>query len=88
MDRGDYPPAGPPFEPIHQPEYETIGPHQSSATPNSRRRTTGVDVLAAAMLAVGEIIEPEKTEVHIIMPTDAPGGDDGFDLDFGGLDPL
>ncbi|KAA0233925.1 MAG: hypothetical protein JJLCMIEE_01084 [Acidimicrobiales bacterium] len=73
MDRGEYPPGGPPCERL---------------APAPRRRATGGDILAAAMLAVGEIIEPDKTQVQVVMPSDAPGEDDGFDLDFGDLDPL
>lgn len=36
------------------------------------------------MLAVGEILEPEKATVEVV-DTDADRGDDGFDLDFGHL---
>lgn len=73
MDRGEYPPGGPICQPLGPPP---------------RRRTSGGNILAAAMLAVGEIIEPDKTHVAVVMASDAPGEDDGIGLDFGDLDPL
>jgi hypothetical protein len=46
-------------------------------------------VLGAAMIAVGEILEPEKTSVEIAQPADDTGPDDVMGLvDFGGLPPL
>lgn len=41
--------------------------------------------LGAAMIAVGEILEPSKTSVDIELPADDERGDDGFDLRFGSL---
>jgi len=46
-----------------------------------------VTVLSAAMIAVGEILEPEKASVELVQPADT-SGDTGFDLDFGELPPL
>jgi hypothetical protein len=42
-------------------------------------------VLAAAMIAVGEVFEPHKTGVEIVRPADESDDDLGFDLDFGDL---
>lgn len=41
-------------------------------------------VLGAAMLAVGEILEPEKARVEVVESND-DRGDDGLELDFGHL---
>jgi len=46
-----------------------------------------VTVLSAAMIAVGEILEPEKARVELVQPADT-SGDTGLDLDFGELPPL
>ena len=43
-----------------------------------------VTVLSAAMLAVGEILEPEKANVEMVQPSHA-SDDDGLDLRFGDL---
>ncbi len=40
------------------------------------------------MLAVGEILEPEKTTVEIIQTDDEPLDDLPFSIDFGDLPPL
>lgn len=59
--------------------------------PTPRAPTTGGSgsVLAAAMLAVGEIIEPEKTTVEVQQEAGDPNdGLDGIRLDFGDLPPL
>ena len=53
------------------------------------RSSSSGSVLAAAMLAVGEILEPDKVRVEI--PQEAPsdrGDDEPFTLDFGILPPL
>jgi len=57
-------------------------------TPRTRggRRSGGGAALAAAMLAVGDILEPQKTEVEIAVEADADGLP--FDLDFGDLPPI
>ena len=49
---------------------------------------TGPVVLGAAMIAIGEILEPEKTTVEIVQTNDDPEPDLPFDLDFGDLPPL
>ncbi|MAV20213.1 MAG: hypothetical protein CL417_01570 [Acidimicrobiaceae bacterium] len=49
---------------------------------------TGAVVLGAAMIAIGEILEPEKTTVEIVQTNDDPEPDLPFDLDFGDLPPL
>lgn len=57
----------------------------------ARKRSGGggsVAALGAAMLAVGEILEPEKTAVEIVQTNDDPIDDPPFDLDFGDLPPL
>lgn len=47
-----------------------------------------VRVVGLAMLAVGEILEPEKATVEIVHPGDDEPGDDPFELDFGDLPAL
>ncbi len=42
-------------------------------------------VLSAAMIAVGEILEPDKTTVEIAQTNDDRHDPDGFDLSFGDL---
>jgi len=44
-------------------------------------------MLGAAMIAVGEVLEPEKAKVEMALPSDDQG-DDGLDLDFGHLPDL
>jgi len=44
--------------------------------------------LGAAMVAVGEIIEPSKTSVEIKQVAKDPHDPDNFDLSFGGLPEL
>jgi hypothetical protein len=60
------------------------------ATPIPPRRTgaTAAPMLAGMMLAVGEIIEPEKTKVEIAVEHSTDSDEDPFDLDFGNLPPL
>lgn len=58
------------------------------APPSPSYRSLGGSVLAAAMLAVGEILEPEKTEVIIEQASDDPFGDADLRLSFDGLPPL
>lgn len=45
-------------------------------------------VLGAAMIAVGEILEPEKATVEMVQAGNDEPGDDPFELDFGHLPPL
>lgn len=60
--------------------------------PNKRpvRRSSAVhgSALAAAMLAVGEIIEPSNTHVEIVQESTGDAWDLPFDLTFGELPPL
>ena len=51
-------------------------------------RGPGATVLGAAMLAVGDILEPEKSTVEIVQTNDDPEPDLPFSLDFGDLPPL
>lgn len=64
---------------IDQPPYRT---------PPPVRKTGQGSILAAAMLAMGEILEPEKTKVVIEQADDDPLDDLPFTLDFGDLPPL
>ncbi len=60
----------------------------SSDTEETKAKGPGAVILGAAMLAVGEIIEPEKTSVEITEVADDHVPDKGLDLDFGDLPPL
>jgi hypothetical protein len=56
--------------------------------PTPRQTATG-SMLAAAMLGLGEVIEPEKTRVEIAVEVIlAKDSDTGLDLDFGDLPEL
>lgn len=60
-----------------------------SGPPASRRRGGGgAGLLGAAMLAVGEVLEPDKTRVEIVQTDDEPLDDLPFGIDFGDLPPL
>jgi len=48
----------------------------------------GAVILGAAMIAIGEILEPEKTSVNITEASDDHVPDLPLDLDFGELPPL
>lgn len=53
------------------------------------RSSSSGSVLAAAMIAVGEILEPDKVRVEITQEAPSDRGDDEpFTLDFGTLPPL
>ena len=54
----------------------------------TKAKGSGAVILGAAMLAVGEIIEPKKTTVEIAEVTDDHIPDKGLDLNFGDLPPL
>jgi hypothetical protein len=63
----------------------------ASATPAAPKKKKGggsATMLGAAMLAIGDIFEPEKTTVEIIQTDDDPIDDPPFDLNFGDLPPL
>lgn len=61
-----------------------------SGRSSERRSARSGAILAAAMLGVGEIIEPQKTEVAIEQQVDGDGDTDSLlqKLDFGSLPPL
>ncbi len=50
--------------------------------------SAGGSALGAAMVALGEILEPEKTRVELQQEDDEPEPDLPFTLDFGDLPPL
>lgn len=67
---------------------ETVVERERRTARPSRRRSS---VLGAAMIAVGEIIEPEKTRVDIEIAAEAPDqriSDLPFEVDFGDLPDL
>jgi len=70
------------FDELH--ELEGLEP----APPRRKSRGSAASVLGAAMIAVGEILEPEKTRVEIVQTDDDPEPDLPFTLDFGALPPL
>ena len=54
----------------------------------TKTKGSGAVILGAAMLAIGEIIEPEKTSVEIAEVADDHVPDEGLDINFGDLPPL
>lgn len=50
--------------------------------------SAGGSAIGAAMVALGEILEPEKTRVEIQQEDDEPEPDMPFTIDFGDLPPL
>lgn len=69
-------------------EIDLIG-DEDLPTPRVPRKGGSGSVLAAAMLAVGEIIEPERTTVEVEQEAGDPDDAlDGIRLDFGDLPPL
>lgn len=66
---------------------DPAAPSSDTPSPPRRVRPGAAPMLAAAMLAVGEIIEPEKTEVEIAVEAGEPL-DDGIKMTFGDLPPL
>ena len=71
---------------------ETDPSFRDGPLPASTRLTKSssgaVTVLSAAMLAVGEILEPEKTTVEMEQPADTTDDDSGLELSFGDLPPI
>ena len=61
---------------------------ESKIAGSKKPKGAGAVVLGAAMIAIGEILEPEKTTVEIVQTNDDPEPDFPFDLDFGDLPPL
>ncbi|MGI9577629.1 MAG: hypothetical protein ACR2OH_05490 [Microthrixaceae bacterium] len=80
------------LEPTDPPPPEDDGDDVASAAedvPGPKSKGGGsATVLGAAMLAVGEIFEPEKTTVEIVQTNDDPIDDLPFSIDFGDLPPL
>lgn len=72
-------------DPIPPPEEDDDEP---AAAAKPRTGSAQGSFLAAAMLAVGDILEPEKTVVEIEQTNDDPVDDPPFELDFGDLPPL
>lgn len=78
------------LEPSDQPPTDDDGDQGRDAhePPPAKPKGGSANVLAAAMLAVGEILEPEKTDVEIVQTNDDPIDDLPFNIDFGDLPPL
>jgi len=85
-----------PTEPLpaddDEPTDETDQPAVAADDPSARvqRKSIGgsTNVLAAAMLAIGDILEPEKTTVEIVQTNDDPLDDLPPNINFGDLPPL
>ena len=60
----------------------------SEANEAKKVKGAGAVILGAAMIAIGEILEPEKTSVNITEASDDHEPDLPLDLDFGELPPL
>ena len=67
-----------------------VSAEEAAAQMQRKKRAGGVrgGVVGAAMLAVGEIIEPHKAEVSIEQQADVDTDDPLAGLDFGSLPPL
>jgi hypothetical protein len=81
----------PDTEPIPPPDEDDEDDEEPSAAAAAGARRGGTaqgSILAAAMLAVGDILEPEKTVIEIEQANDDPVDDPPFELDFGDLPPL
>ncbi|MDH3704924.1 MAG: hypothetical protein OES57_02590 [Acidimicrobiia bacterium] len=62
---------------------------EQTPPPPKPRAGPGASVIAAAMLGLGEVLEPEKTKVDIEEVAEADDQDDLLiDLHFGDLPPL
>lgn len=88
--QSDIDPLVPPNEGESTTEAESSDPARPLPSERAVRagRGPGATVLGAAMLAVGDILEPEKSTVEIVQTNDDPEPDLPFDLDFGDLPPL
>lgn len=62
-------------------------PSEPSPEPKKKKRLSGgrTTIVGAAMVAVGEIIEPDKAKVEISQPSNDPMDDPPFDIGFGDL---
>ena len=78
------------MDPPDQAERDGEDEAEEQSAPEAKKSKGGgaTTVLAAAMLAVGDILEPEKTTVEIEQASDDPLDDLPFDIDFGNLPPL
>ena len=65
-----------------------IGKSVGDDSIDSQPKGSGAVILGAAMLAMGEIIEPDKTSVEIAEVADEYVPEKGIDLDFGELPPI
>lgn len=76
--------------PLDEGEGDFVDPSLAAAQMARRNRGQAVrgGVLGAAMLAVGEIIEPTKTDVAVEQAADESTDDPLGGLDFGELPPL
>ncbi len=74
-------------------EAENPEPDKEARTPAAPKKTSSArgSVLGAAMLGLGEVLEPEKASTDVVVEQSLDGDDDmgkKFDLDFGQLDDL
>ncbi|MBN39727.1 MAG: hypothetical protein CL457_03575 [Acidimicrobiaceae bacterium] len=70
---------------------ESVNDHdfdEAHRVETKKPKGSGAVVLGAAMIALGDILEPEKTTVEIVQENDDPESDLPFDLNFGDLPPL
>ena len=59
-----------------------------AATRITKKSGGAATVLGAAMIAVGEILEPQNTNVELEQPADSLDDDSELDLTFGDLPPI
>ncbi|WP_420433789.1 hypothetical protein [Candidatus Poriferisocius sp.] len=72
-------------------EFQWTDPRDYQPADGIVRKVTGSaggSALGAAMVALGEILEPEKTRVEVQQEDDEPEPDMPFTIDFGDLPPL
>ena len=72
-------------------EFQWSDPRDYQPPDGVMRKVTssaGGSAIGAAMVALGEILEPEKTRVEIQQEDDEPEPDMPFTIDFGDLPPL
>ena len=78
------------LEPADGAQNDNEDEHSEPVTPADPKKAKGggATILGAAMLAVGDIFEPEKTDVEIVQTNDDAIDDLPFNIDFGDLPPL
>ncbi|WP_419924762.1 hypothetical protein [Candidatus Poriferisocius sp.] len=72
-------------------EFQWSDPRDYQPPEGMMRKAAGTSAgsaVGAAMVALGEILEPEKTRVEIQQEDDEPEPDLPFTIDFGDLPPL